>query len=146
MHKHSLITQTSTKNTTSQVKNSFQSKLQDFTSFKGLEQLSSSSCWQVMAIYIMGVIHPRLAFVGVETFTNFCFFGHNFGSWYARKPTKGSEGLDDSLVFKKNLSQKIGSLDWRPGPGKFGQENAKTPPLVTYPHRTPNQYLKTCFY
>jgi len=29
------------------------------------------------------------------------------------------------------LRQNIGSLDWRPGPGKVGNKNAKTPPLVT---------------
>jgi len=28
-----------------------------------------------MAIYKMGVIHPRLEFVGVEILATFCFFG-----------------------------------------------------------------------
>jgi len=42
--------------------------------FRGLEQLSSSSFWRFMALYDMGVIYPRLAFVGVKIFTNFLFF------------------------------------------------------------------------
>jgi len=33
-----------------------------------------------------------------------------------------------------NLSQKIGSLDWRPGPGKVGQKIA-THPTCDAPHR-----------
>jgi len=59
-----------------------------------------------MAIYNMSVIHPRLAFVDVKILTNFCFVGHNFGSRYARNPLKCSKDSDDSLVSKKNLSQK----------------------------------------
>jgi len=49
----------------------------------------------------MGVMHPRLAFVGVEILTNFCFLGHTFGSRYAKMPIKGSKDSDDSLVSKK---------------------------------------------
>jgi len=49
----------------------------------------------------MGVIHPRLAFVGAKMFTNFLFLAHNFGSRYVRKPFKGSKGADHSLVSKK---------------------------------------------
>jgi len=37
------------------------------------------------------------------------------------------------------LSQKNGSIGWGSGPGKGGQKNAKTPPLVTLPQKTPNQ-------
>jgi len=33
---------------------------------------------------------------------------------------KGSKVSKDSLVSKKNLSETIGSLDWRPGPRKLG--------------------------
>jgi len=84
-----------------------------------------------MAIYKMGVIHPRLEFVRVEILTTFWFLWHNFGSKYARKPIKSSKDSHDSLVSKKNLSEKIGSLHWRLGPGKAGHKNAKTPPLVT---------------
>jgi len=53
--------------------------------------------------------------VGVEIFTNFWFLAHNFGSRYARKTLKGSKDADHSLVSKKNLSQKYGSLGWGPG-------------------------------
>jgi len=31
----------------------------------------------------------------------------NFGSRYARKPVKGFEDSDDSLVSKQNLSKKV---------------------------------------
>jgi len=64
-----------------------------------------------MAISKLGVIQPRFPFVGAEILTTFWFWWHNFGSRYARKPIKGSKDLDDSPVLKKNLSEKIGSLD-----------------------------------
>jgi len=48
----------------------------------------------------MGVTHPRLTFVGVEIFANFCFLAHDFGSRYARKPLKGSNDADHSLGSK----------------------------------------------
>jgi len=54
-----------------------------------------------MAIYKLGVIHPRLVFKGVGILTNFWFLCHNFDSRYARKPLKGSKDSEDSLVFKK---------------------------------------------
>ena len=112
----------------------FQSKLQVF---RGLEQLSSLFWRWVMAIYKMGVIHPSLEFVGVKILTTFWFLCHNFGSRYARKSIKGSKDSDNSLVSKKNSSQKIGSLDWRLWPGKVGRKNAKAPPLVTSPRGVP---------
>jgi len=40
------------------------------------------------------------------------------------------------------LSQKNGSIDW--GPGKGGQKNAKTPPLVTF--RPENAKTKKFFF
>jgi len=52
----------------------------------------------------MGVIHPRLAFVGVEIFTNFWFLAHNFGSRYARKSIKGSKDVDFGLLSKKKFA------------------------------------------
>jgi len=58
---------------------------------------------------------------------------HNFGSRYARKPIKGSKDSDDSLVSKKNWSEKIGSLDWHLGPG----EVAKNTPTCDAPAREP---------
>jgi len=48
--------------------------------FRGLEQLSSLFWRRVMAIYKLGVIHPRLEFVGVEILTTFWFLWHNFDS------------------------------------------------------------------
>ena len=99
--------------------------------FRWLEQLSSIFWWRVMAIYNMSVFHPRLAFVGVEILTTFWCLCHYFGPRYARKSVKCSKDSDDSLVSKTNLSQKIGSLGWRPVPGKVGHKNAKTLLLVT---------------
>jgi len=85
------------------------------------------------------VFHPNLEFLGAEIFTNFCFFINNFIYRYARKPCKGSKDADFCQVSEQNLSQKNGSIGWGPGPGKGGQKNDKTPPLVTFPQQTPNQ-------
>ena len=60
-----------------------------------------------MAIYQIGVIHPRLDFVGVEILTTFCFLWNNFGSRYARKPIKGSKDSDDRLDSKTILAKKL---------------------------------------
>jgi len=79
-----------------------------------------------MAISKLCVIHPRLAFVGVEILISFCFLWHNFGYGYARKQIKGSKDSHDSLVSKTNLSQKIVSLHSRLGPGKTDHKNAKS--------------------
>jgi len=81
------------------------------------------------------VFQPKLGFVGIEIFINFCFFIHNFGYSYARKPFKGSKDAVFCLVSAKNLSQKNRSMGWGPGPGKGGQKNAKTLPLVTFPQQ-----------
>jgi len=37
-------------------------------------------------------------------------------------------------------------LSWRPGPGKFGQKNAKTPPLVMSPPDIPKSKMKNIFF
>jgi len=81
----------------------------------------------------------------VQKFSPICFFIHNFGYRYARKPFKGSKDADFCPVSKQNLSQKNGSIGLGPGPGKGGQKNAKTPPLVTSPQQTPNQNQKNFF-
>jgi len=84
--------------------------------------------------------------VSAKIFTDFCFFIHNFGYRYARKPFKGSKDADFCLVSEKKLSQKNGSIGWGPGPGKAGQKKAKTPPLVTCPQQTPNQRQTKLFF
>jgi len=38
-----------------------------------------------MTIQTMGVIHPRLAFSGAESFTKFLFLANNYGSRNGRK-------------------------------------------------------------
>jgi len=86
----------------------------------GFEQLSSSIRWRVLSIWRRDVFQPKLGFVGVEIFTNFCFFIHNFGYRYARKLFKDSKDADFCLVSEKNLSQKNGSMGWGPVPGKGG--------------------------
>jgi len=90
---------------------------------------SAGECWP----YTKGVYSAPCWGLGAEIFTNFCFFIHNFGYGYARKPFKGSKDADFGLVSEKNLSQKNGSMGWGPGSGKGGQKNAKTLPLVTFP-------------
>jgi len=54
----------------------------------------------------MGVIRPRLAFVGVKIIANLCFLAHDFGFRYAGKTLKGSNDADHSQVSKKNFIQK----------------------------------------
>jgi len=49
------------------------------------------------------------------------FLSDNSGSRHARRSIKSFKDADDHLVSKKILSEKNGSLDWRPGPGKVGQ-------------------------
>jgi len=71
------------------------------------------------------VFQAKLGFVGAESFTNFCFFIHNFGYRYARKPFKVSKDADFCLVSEKNLTQKNGSMGWGLGPGKGGQKMQK---------------------
>jgi len=65
----------------------------------------------------MGVFHPTLGFVGAEIVTNFCFFIHNFGYRYARKPFKGSKDADFGLGSEKKLEPK----EWVKWVGSQGQ-------------------------
>jgi len=44
--------------------------------------------------------------------------------------------------FRKKLEPKEWVNGLGPGPGKGGQKNAKTSPLVTSPQQTPNQKQK----
>jgi len=54
--------------------------------------------------------------VGTEMCTTFCFFIHNLGSRYAKKPFKCSKDADFGLVSKNNLNQNmaqwIGAQAW----------------------------------
>jgi len=86
----------------------------------------------------MCVTYPGSAFVGVESFTDFLFFSHNFASRYTRKPMKGSKDSDDNLDSKKKLKPKNGSLSWRPGPGKLSPKHENMPQLLRYPQKNPN--------
>jgi len=70
-----------------------------------------------MAIYKMGVIQPRLPFVGVEILTTFWYLCHNFGSRYARNPIKGSKASDNILVSKKKLDPKNWCIGLAPRDG-----------------------------
>ena len=65
------------------------------------------------------MFQPILEFVGAEIFTNFCFFIHNFGYRYGRKPFKGSKDADFGQVSEK-IEPKNGSIGWGPGLGKGG--------------------------
>jgi len=57
-----------------------------------------------MAIWNMGVNHPRLAFVNVEIFTNFCFLAHNFGSRYGSFHVKSP---NKKTILNPTLSELI---------------------------------------
>jgi len=90
-----------------------------------------------MAIYKMDVNEFRLELVVVDISTTFWFLRRNFGSRYARKQIEGFKDSYDRLVSNPNLSEKIGSLDGRLGPGKVSRKNVKTPPLVSSPRGVP---------
>jgi len=79
------------------------------------------------------VFQPQLGFVGAKIFTNFVFFGHDFGYRYARKSFKGFKDADFGLVSKKILSHNNGQMGWGPGPGKGSQ---KHPHLWRSPPKT----------
>jgi len=74
--------------------------------------------------------------VGVAIFTI-------FGLWAIILPPdmlqSQSRALKTRMIVQlpKKLSQKIGSLDWRPGLRKVGHKNAKTPLLVTSRQENP---------
>jgi len=71
---------------------------------------------------------------------------HNFRSRYARKSVKGSIDADFDLVFNKTLSPTNDPFGRRPGPGKDGQNNPKTPLLVTFPPESSNPKRKNFFF
>jgi len=93
----------------------------------------------------MGVMHPRLAFVGVEILTNFCFLGHTFGSRYAKMPIKGSKDSDDSLVSKKTWAKKLAHWISAQGLIKLAIKTQKHPYLWRPSKWTPNPNLKLFF-
>jgi len=61
------------------------------------------------------------------------FLGRNFGTRNVRKPIKGSKDLDYSLVSNKNLSQKVATGSWCPGPVNLSQNGLKPTPLMPLP-------------
>ena len=71
------------------------------------------------------------------------FLSHNSGSRYARRSIEDSKDADDHLVSKYILSQKNGSFDWCPGPGKFGQKHKNMPSLP--PTENPEPKTKNFF-
>jgi len=78
--------------------------------------------------------------------TTVWFLWDNFGSRNARKPIKGSKDSDGSLVLTKNLNEKIGSFDWRPGPRKLGKKTRKHPHLWRPPPENPKPKTKKFFF
>jgi len=107
-----------------------------------------------MASYCLRWNAPKSDFWGSKILVNFWFMSHNFHSQYARKSIKGSIDADFDLVFNSTLSPKNGPLGRLRGPGKDGQNNAKTPLLVTFPPwkaQTQNKHFlfdfdyKTCW-
>ena len=65
-------------------------------------------------------------------------FGHNFWTRNVRWPIKGSKDLDYCLVCNKNLSQKISSFSWGPGPDKLGQKGLNQPHLWCHSQKYQN--------
>ena len=75
-------------------------------------------------------------------FVENCFFSHNFGSKYARKPIKGSKDAECSLVPKR-YGPKNGPLGLRPGLGKIVHKCETWPTCGRYPQRTSNFKLNS---
>jgi len=93
----------------------------------------------------MGVIYPRLAFVCVEIFVNFCFLAHDFGSRYARKPLKGSNDADHNLFSKQNLIQNIFHWVGAQGQVKLAPKSQKHTLIVTSSPENPKPKTKPFF-
>jgi len=96
-------------------------------------------------MYNMGGLYPDQR-LWKDNFTNFLFLSHNFGSRYARKPLNGCKDLDDTLDSKTTLGQKNGILGWRPGAGKVGKKNAKSPTGATSLTHNPKSKTKKLFF
>jgi len=82
----------------------------------------------------------------VQKFSPICFFIHNCGYRYGRKPFKGFKDTAFGVVSEKNLSQTNGSMGWDPESGEGGQKNAKIPPLVTFPPANAKPKTKKFFF
>jgi len=74
------------------------------------------------------------------------YLSHNSGSRHDRRSIKGSEDADDHLVSKTILSQKSGSLHWRPRPSKVGQKRRNMPSLLRHQQKKTNPKRKKFFY
>jgi len=97
-----------------------------------------------MAIYKLGVIHPRLEFVGAENLTTYWFLRHNFGSRYARKPTKGSKDSCGSLVTTQTWAKKLAHWIGAYGRVKQAIKTLKHPHLWCLPGVFPDRKKKLC--
>jgi len=77
---------------------------------------------------------------------NLLFLGHNFWTRNARKLIKGSTDSVYRLESNKNLSQKIGSCGWGPGPNNLSQNCLSLPSYeVTHKNQNPklSNFLKS---
>jgi len=69
---------------------------------------------------------------------------HNSGSRHARRSIKGSKDLDNHLVSKKNLRQKMAHWIGSQGQAKL-VKNSKTCPLCDVTKRKPQTQIKYFF-
>jgi len=90
------------------------------------------------------VFHSTLGFVGAEIFINFCFLSIILATDMLDGQSKALK-TRILVYFKKKLEPREWVNGFGSWPGKGGQINAKTPPLVTFPQRTPNRKRKTFF-
>jgi len=72
------------------------------------------------------------------------FSSNNFDSRNARKPIKGPKDSDNSLVSKKNLSQKMACWVGAQGQVKLAK-TAKNTPIMTSPSKSPKPKIKNIF-
>ena len=119
----------------------FQCRLEDFTSISRV-RIALMFSRRVIAIRASHQRETHVFYAIFWFWGKMGFGGYNFGSRHARRSIKRSIDADDHLVSKKILSQKNGSLDWRPV--KVGQKLKNTPTLWP-PPRTPNPNQKKFF-
>jgi len=124
----------------------FQCKLEDFKSFEGSYSSLAYSSGELSRVIASYCCHQWDTHAFSDFGGEMGFLGHNFGSRYARRSSKGSIDAGDQLVSKKSFSQNVCPLDWRPGPVNFDQTNENTPTLRARPRRTPHPNQKMFFF
>jgi len=73
----------------------------------------------------MGCVPTQIGVCGCRNFHQFCFFIHNFGYRYVRKPFKGSKDADFGLVSEKTRAKRMGQWVGAQGQVKVARKMQK---------------------